>query len=285
MNKSACGMAAGFVCLLAGLAVAGDPVVADGGLTTGVPKGMVVIPAGINSGKDPDFGAYALTNRTAFAMDATEVTKARWDDVRIWGATHGYTDLPAGGSKGTNHPVVTVSWYDCVKWCNARSEKEGRTPCYTDGGGICRTGGPSPTCTFTANGYRLPTNTEWEYAARGGVSGKRFPWGDTIDHTRANYKGNPSGNAYDQGYEGFDTRYATEGSPYTSPAGAFAANGYGLYDMAGNVWEWCWDASEVNRLHRGGCWSYDAGPARCGRRDYTFEGAENHILGFRAVCR
>jgi formylglycine-generating enzyme required for sulfatase activity len=244
------------------------------------PSGMVLIPAGTNTGTDPDFGAYSLTV-AAFYMDATEVTKAKWDEVYTWALAHGYTFAHAGSGKAANHPVQTVSWYDCVKWCNARSEKEGKTPCYNLS---------TWACNFAANGYRLPTNTEWEYAARGGLSSKRFPWGDIIDHTRANYHAYWSGGApyfaYDQGYQGYDTRYATGGEPYTSPAGAFAASGYGLYDMAGNVWEWCNDSSGLSRYVRGGSWNSRANYARCGYSNSWYgPGSAFSTYGFRTVCR
>jgi len=252
------------------------------------PDGMVLIPAGTNSGTDPDFGAYSLTV-SAFYMDATEVTKAQWDAVYTWAVANGYGFDNAGSGKAADHPVLMVSWYDCVKWCNARSEKDGRTPCYTVGGSVYKTGsygwdGTSVVvCNFFANGYRLPTNTEWEYAARGGLSGRRFPWGDIIDHTRANYCGYPSRFTFDQGYGGWDTRYGEY--PHTSPAGAFAANGYGLYDMAGNVWEWCNDTSGSPRGDRGGGWDYGAGYARCGGGFWLIADDAGGAFGFRSVCR
>ncbi len=260
-------------------------VTADDGRTPPVPSGMVRIPGGTNSGTDPDYGAYSLTVET-FYMDATEVTKAKWDEVRTWAVSNGYSFDNAGSGKASNHPVQTVNWYDCVKWCNARSQKEGKTPCYTVSGSVYKTGRSAPVCNFSANGYRLPTNTEWEYAARGGLSNMRFPWGDIIDHTRANYYGYPSSYTYDQGYQGYDTRYATGGYPYTSPAGAFSANGYGLYDMAGNVWEWCNDTSGSYRGVRGGSW-FDDGAyfLRCGGSGWDYPDFADSSLGFRAVCR
>ncbi|MCX7001753.1 MAG: SUMF1/EgtB/PvdO family nonheme iron enzyme [bacterium] len=154
----------------------------------------------------------------------------------------------AGSGKGATHPVQTVSWYDCVKWCNARSEKEGLTPCYYTN--VAQTlvyrGGSANLSNewvkWTANGYRLPTEAEWEKAARGGAVGMRFPWSNvqTISRAQANYCGE-TGYTYDLGPNGYNPLFTPGDMPYTSPVGYFKANGYGLYDMAGNVEEWCWD--------------------------------------------
>src|SRR5207249_694540 len=109
------------------------------------------------------------------------------------------------------------------------------------------TGNGKPYPNWAANGYRLPTEAEWEKAARGGLSGQRFPWGNTIDWSHANYYSFWSGGAHVYSYDlaptsGPDPAFFDNVYPYTSPVGSFGANGYGLYDMAGNVFEWCWDS-------------------------------------------
>jgi formylglycine-generating enzyme required for sulfatase activity len=193
------------------------------------PAEMVLIPAGSFQMGDsfgegyPDELPVQTVVVSAFAVDRYEVTKALWDEVARWAAANGYDFGPEDGlGKALDHPVYKVTWYEAVKWANARSEREGLTPCYTLSGSVYRTGESTPNCNWSANGYRLPTEAEWEKAARGGAAGRRYPWSDTdeIDASRANY-----GNYY--------------GS--TTPVGSFAPNGYGLYSMAGNVWEWCWD--------------------------------------------
>lgn len=242
---------------------------------TNAPTGMVLIPGGTNTGTDPDFSAYSLTVG-AFYMDQYEVTKTKRDEVFTWAVANGYSFDNVGAGKASNHPVCFVSWYDCVTWCNARSQKDGRTPCYNLSTWVCN---------FSANGYRLPTNMEWEYAARGGLSGKRFPWGDTVTHTQANYYGYPSAYTYDLGYPGFNTLYWTGSTPYTSPVGSFTANGYGLYDMAGNVWEWCNDTSGSSRYFRSGSWDGSANYLRCGYKGWDDPNFALNNIGLRAVCR
>lgn len=258
------------------------------------PEGMVLIPGGVNSGTNPlgigeshsDFytSTYSLTV-SSFYMDRTEVTKAQWDTVHNWAINNNYQFDNAGSGKASNHPVHTVNWYDCVKWCNARSEMEGKTPYYTVSGTIYKTGQHSPLQNTTSNGYRLPTSSEWEYAARGGKSNRRFPWSDTITHSQANY--------YSSSWYSYDTSstrdyhhsYDTGDFPYTSPAGSFAPNTYGLYDMSGNVWERCWDESYPYRCFRGGSWRDGAGTARCGSEDWGSPDGASDSDGFRTVFR
>ena len=241
------------------------------------PEGMVLIPAGVNGGTDPAYGPYSLAVSGLY-MDQTEVTQAQWDEVYSWAVTNGYSFDNAGSGKSPDHPVQMVNWYDSVKWCNARSEKAGRRPCYDLS---------DWSCDFTADGFRLPTGVEWEYAARGGLADRRFPWGDTISHDQANYYGYPSGYSYDLAYEGYDVRYEDGEYPYSSPAGTFPANGYGLRGMAGNVWEWCWDWNEDVGMRggRGGSWNDDALFACCGCEAWYLPETASDCGGFRTVCR
>lgn len=282
------------------------------------PEGMVLIPAGefqmgdfFNEQEYPDELPVHTVFVSAFYMEKMEVTKALWDSVANWAAGNGYDINAASASaEGSNHPVHSVSWCKAVKWCNARSQKEGLTPCYTVGGNVYKTGDELPLCNFSANGYRLPTEAEWEKAARGGLSGKRFPWGDTISHSQANYYGDPSGwYPYDQS-SGFNPAYDDGTEPYTAPVGSFQANGYGLFDMAGNVGEFCYDVWSEDyyqnspaadptgpdvtglppafywRIYRGGGWSAYGVDCRVSIRYQRLP--SNEVLnrvGFRAVRR
>ncbi|MBM4142499.1 MAG: hypothetical protein FJ225_02750 [Lentisphaerae bacterium] len=276
-----------------------------------------------------------LASITSFFMDGTEVPKTLWDEVRTWATNgHGYTDLPEGrggtryvkgGAGATNtaagvsHPVVRVSWYDCAKWCNARSEKEGFTPAYYAGypftsTNVYRSGTfalTSDRVNWSGNGYRLPTDAEWETAARGGLVGNVFPWGNTIGGSNANYR--LSGDPFE---EGTNNVHSTTPVAYydgaQTPAGPDMANGFGLYDMAGNVAEWCWDryasppeqgatdptgpddAQYLERMTRGGAY-YEADdvapvtdPLRCADRSKRQDpgwAAGYDSVGFRTVRR
>lgn len=275
-------------------------------------------------GPDPDFAAipdgsftmgdtldgmgYApphTVNVSAFQMQKNLVTLTDWVAVRDWGSMHGYTSLGGGSGKAIDHPVQSVSWYDVVKWCNAKSEMEGLTPCYyTDiAQNVIYKNNQELNITnemvnWSASGYRLPTEAEWEKAARGGLTGQRFPWGDTISHTEANFR-NDGGESYQTDTAGYHPTYATGSEPYTSPTGSFAPNGYGLYDMSGNVWQWCWDwrgpystsietdphgnPSSDMRIFRGGNWKYSASWTRCAYRNYAYPNAGYNYLGFRPV--
>ena len=183
------------------------------------------------------------------------------------------------GDDVLNNPVNYVNWYDAIVYCNKLSIKEGLTPCYTisgstdpDNWGSVPTSRGSKwdaaTCDFTANGYRLPTEAEWEWLARGGEN-YTYAGSDTVDDV---------------------AWYAvTTGSTGSSRTGSRdvktkAANGYGLYDMSGNVWEWCWDWYEgYNRVRRGGAWYNGAFRCEVAYR-YSYDPSERYNdVGFRLV--
>ncbi len=244
------------------------------------PAGMVLIPAGTfqmgSTTGDADERPVHAVSLDAFYMDTHEVTNAEYAAFLNAKGKHADADhkwLALGSSDARieridgrysvkagyeNHPVVRVTWYGAMAYA-------------------------------AWAGKRLPTEAEWEYAARGGLAGKQYPWGDTIDTTQANYGWNIAD---------------------TTAGGAYAANGYGLYDMAGNVFEWCLDTYLDNfydtspaqnplsgdstvidtyttvdsqRVLRGGSWFYSASVVRVSNRDYSFPMSTGNDLGFRCV--
>ena len=262
------------------------------------PGSMATIPAGafemgdtFSEGGAEERPVHTVPVSTVY-LDRYEVTKALWAEVHTWAVAHGYSFDNPGGGAGASRPVYAVSWYDVVKWCNARSEKEGLVPCYYMSAAhatVYRTGRvdiANSWVEWAANGYRLPTEAEWEKAARGERLGNRYPWGDTVDGTHANYEN--SGDPWDNG---------------STPVGTYAPNGYGLYDMAGNMWEWCWDwydpgwyaraeasaadphgpLSGSGRVVRGGCWYRPPVRMRCAHRYQLAPNDSGGDFGFRCA--
>lgn len=242
-----------------------------------------------------------------FSIAKYEVTYELWYTVRVWAESHGYTfahlgaesefdDAGAAPSEdGKFRPVVYISWRDAMIWCNAYSQMQGKTPCYYGDAGftdVLRSvtnssvntanvpgSQDAPYVRWDANGYRLPTEGEWQYAAS---CGGRYPYnyasGATTyydDLNDANGNGIIDGKemsdlvaVYDQYWDG--STWAVKGENTTSsPVGSKAANAFGLYDMSGNILEQCFDwysnlpasetenysgpATGTGRVARGGC--------------------------------
>jgi formylglycine-generating enzyme required for sulfatase activity len=278
-----------------------------------VPSGMALIPAGsfqMGDNLDGEFDAPVHTVYVSgFYIDQNDVTKELWLQVYNWAIAHGYDFDNSGLGEGANHPVSMIDWYDAVKWCNARSEMARLQPAYYTSAalkGVYRTGNIDITnsCVKWNAGYRLPTEAEWEKAARGGVSGQRFPWGNTISWNQANYWGDPGLFAYDLATDtGYDPAFVASFFPFSSPVGYFGANGYRLYDMAGNVEQWCWDwynpywygtdgssndprgpPPGYERVFRGGYWYSYAEECRVACRDHIVPTYNSFfVIGFRSV--
>lgn len=265
-----------------------------------LPAGSFTMGDAFGEGQSNELPAHEVSTPGILMMQQ-EVTFGEWKAVRNWALENGYSFSNPGEGKASNHPVQSISWHDAVKWCNAKSEMDSRTPSYRTSGTVYRTGESIPTCNWSANGYRLPTEAEWEKAARGGNIGKRFPWGNTINHKAANYVNGKLSYESPQG-GGYHPIYDTGGFPYTSPVGSFAANGYGLDDMAGNVWEWCWDwysqtyysdpaagnhpkgpSTGSLKVIRGGGWSNPANQQRVSSRYANTAISRFGYVGFRIV--
>ena len=262
---------------------------------------MVLIPAGTfqmgsNAGYDANKPVHEVTITKSFYMGKYEVTQAEYEKYCS------YTESKSPSSSygdGDNYPAYYVSWYDALVYCNKRSMAEGLTPCYSISGNTDPSKwGTVPTstdstwnavvCDWNANGYRLPTEAEWEYAARAGDN--------TVDSLT--YSGTSDVNKL-----GEYAWYTSNSSSKTHEVGTKKVNAYGLYDMSGNVREWCWNwftdsydtgkeggsdptgASSAGsfRVNRGGSWlngsGYCAVSCRCSNYPYD----RGYYLGIRVV--
>jgi len=214
-----------------------------------------------------------------FEISKYQVTQALYQSVMGYNPSH---------FKGSRLPVESVTWYDAVEFCNKLSEREGHQPVYSISGRTPAEGYPITSAAVTWDrynnnyGYRLPTEAEWEYAAKGGntASGNYTYSGSDDINSVAWYYGNSGGAAHDVGTK--------------------APNGLGLYDMSGNVWEWCWDwygnymnneppnptgaSSGTVRVARGGSWRDTAENAGTAFRSFDKPSHRYSDLGFRIVC-
>ena len=234
------------------------------------PSGFVLVPPGTfsmgsNNGDSDEKPIHQVTISKGFYMSDHEVTQKEW--VELMGTN-------PSSFKGDTLPVECVSWYEALEYCNKRSEKEGLTPVYSGSGDYI-------TWDRNANGYRLPTEAEWEWAAKGG--GKDFM---VYEYSGSN---SVEGVAW----------YSVNSGSKTHPVKTKAGNSLGLYDMSGNVWEWCWDwyggyssgaqtdpsgaSSGTYRVLRGGSWVIGAGYVRVADRSYGTPSSRNGSLGFRLV--
>ena len=190
---------------------------------------------------------------SALYCDKHEISLSFWEEVARWARANGYAfDSrvrtakigPSYSPAPMEHPMNMVTWYDVVKWCNARTEKEGRTPVYykdTALTQVYRKGDldlSNNHVNWFSSGYRLPTEAEWESAAQGNFKNAVFPWGDELDslNTNANtWQGNfPIQNESLDGFESI------------APVKSYPPNSVGVYDMVGNVWEITADLFNVN---------------------------------------
>ena len=228
-----------------------------------------------NEGGYADVEGQHRVTVSSFSMGIYPVTQKEYEEV-----------MGSNPSKfrGPNLPVEQVSWFDAIEYCNRRSQREGLTPVYSISGS-----GEKQKVTWNrkANGYRLPTEAEWEYACRAGTTGP-FNTGDKISTNQANY--------YWDSYKNVVNETSRQS---TTDVGSYPPNPWGLYDMHGNVSEWCWDwygvygtsartdpmgaSSGDRRITRGGNWAGKGLDLRSAARAASTPSTRLFFYGFRLV--
>ena len=253
-----------------------------------IPTGTFMMGSpGTEPNRNSDETQHSVT-LSVFYMGKYEITQEQYEAVMGNNPSNFKSGAAAGENQG-KRPVEQVSWYDAIVFCNKLSMMEGLTPAYSIGGNTNPSvWGAAPTssnstwdavvCNWNANGYRLPTEAEWEYACRAGTT-TAYNTGDMMSD--------------DTGW------YYDNSNNITHEVGKKPANAYGLYDMHGNVWEWCWDwygsygsaaqtdpvgaSSGSYRMLRGGGWNSSAQHMRSAYRNFYNPSDRFNSLGFRLV--